>query len=308
MITNSVELFQFKEWLKEKRRLMDSTIYQYYSILKLFFIEVDDRDDIEKYNWFLAKYTHKRRSTHYYSVIKAYVRFKFQNDAKTREEWIDDLLRPKKFKTIKRERRHLEDDKLIQIVNQLESDKHRMIAIIQALTPLRAGDVLSLRRSDAIFEEYEGKKAMRLVVTGKGDKRIVVYIFDVVAQEILQTYFDKYDKESLNIANKHTEDYVFLTFSHADSSNNPNALKWANYMAYWRDLKLATKKSGVVDPKYFSTHDFKRCIARKIWQKYKDVDLLRRALNHDNASTTFRYLNQSGLQNIDIFKEMQETP
>jgi len=37
-----------------------------------------------------------------------------------------------------------------------------------------------------------------------------------------------------------------------------------------------------------------------------DVDVLMRILNHEDASTTLRYLRQSGLQNIDVFKEMQE--
>ena len=308
MIQSSVELFQFKEWLKEKRRLMDSSIYQYYSVLKLFFIEVDDREDIEQYNWFLAKYTHKRRSTHYFSAIKAYIRFKYQNDSKTREEWIDDLLKPKLYKTIKRERRHLEDEQLIRIVNELSSPKHRVIAFIQCFAPLRIGDVLSLRRDNATYEEYDGKRAMRLVVTGKGDKRIVVQIFDPVCQGIIQDYLDQYDKEALIINNLHIEDYVFITFENKCDSNDIFHEKWANYMRYWRDLKEATLKSGVVNPKLFSTHDFKRCFARKAWEKYKDIDLLKRVLNHENASTTFRYLRQSGLQNIDIFKEMQETP
>jgi integrase len=82
-------------------------------------------------------------------------------------------------------------------------------------------------------------------------------------------------------------------------------IKRYSYLMYWWSIREAIEKSGVIDRRFFSTHDFRRCFARKVWEKYKDVDVLKRVLNHEDVSTTLKYLRQSGLQNIDIFQEMQ---
>ncbi len=310
MMQNSIDLFLFKEWLRDFRRLSESSIYSYYLILKKFFMECTDLEDIEQYNWFLARYTHKKRCTHYFSVVKAYLQFKFQNDAKTREEWIDKLLKPKRFKNIKIERKYLPDEKLIEIINKIKSDKHRVMALIQVLTAIRAGDVLSLRR-DRIFEEvYNDKPTIRLVVNGKGDKRNVVYLFDLVGQEVLKRYLAQYDKKIKQLKHIYYDNFVFQEYGthggRVGTEDSEFLMQHMNYLRYWHDVRQAIEISGVVDKKFFSTHDFRRCFARNVWEKYKDVDLLKRALNHEDASTTLRYLRQSGLQNIDIFQEMQD--
>ena len=60
-----------------------------------------------------------------------------------------------------------------------------------------------------------------------------------------------------------------------------------------------------IDVTAFATHDFRRCYARRVWTRYKDVHVLQELLNHVNPATTMRYLKQSGMQNIDYHKEMQ---
>ncbi len=77
-----------------------------------------------------------------------------------------------------------------------------------------------------------------------------------------------------------------------------------NYRRYWADLKQALNAVGVAKQD-FATHDFRRCFAREIWDKYKDLVLLQNALNHENPGTTIRYLKQSGLQNRDVFYQYQ---
>ena len=311
MLRRSVELFKFKEWLRDYRGLSESSVYTYYTILKKFFIEVSDLDDVEAYNWFLATYTHKKRSTHYYSIIKTYIQFRFKNDIKTREEWLDKLLKPKHFKSIKIERRYLKEDKIIEIINNIKVKKHVVMSILQYMTAIRAGDALSIHRDGIVEDEYEGVHSMQFIVTGKGDKRNVVYLFDPIAQEIVRDYLKTYDATIKDLYNPYYEDYIFMTLG--EMRNRPGdtdsffMMQHANYVRYWNDLQQAIEASGVIDKKFFSTHDFRRCFARNVWEKYKDVDLLKRALNHENASTTLRYLRQSGLQNIDIFKQMQGT-
>jgi len=85
---------------------------------------------------------------------------------------------------------------------------------------------------------------------------------------------------------------------------NEYALKKSNYLRYWKDLKYALNVNGI-DKEDFATHDFRRCFARKVWEKEKDVYVLQSLLNHTDPKVTLRYLDQSGLKNIDYHKKMQ---
>ena len=305
MLNRSIELFNFKQWLRDKKRLMESSIYTYELVMKRFFIEVEDLDDIEKYNWFIVKYAHKKRCTHYFSVLKAYIQYRFSFNIKMQKEYEDNLLRPKKFRDLKNERQYLPDDKLIELLNNIEDVRHRTISMIQILGGSRINDVLSIQRDNIFEEEYEGKNILRIVTLGKGEKRAVIYIFDTVGIELIKEYLRGYDFEIKSLRNNYFDDYIFLIRADYNANNNLFMMKKNNYLSYWNSIKKAIEKSGVTKRKYFSTHDFRRCFARKTWEKYKDIDVLQRLLNHEDPSTTLRYLRQSGLQNIDIFKELQ---
>ena len=42
-----------------------------------------------------------------------------------------------------------------------------------------------------------------------------------------------------------------------------------------------------------------------LWESWKDIQVLQNLLNHAEPTTTMRYLQQSGLKNIDYSREMQ---
>lgn len=309
MLERSIEVFAFKDWLRYERRIMESSIYVYGRVLHNFFVETEDLDDIEQYNWFIAKHAHKNRSTHCYSVLRDYIMFRYENNPKMQEEFTKQLLRPKRFKDIKIERKHLSDDKLLQVVSSMTETKHVTMAIIQILGAIRASDVLGIRRGSISEETYDGSKVMRIVTIGKGEKRVVLHIFDTAAIDYINGYLKFYDSEIEKVFNKFYQDYIFITLGNnpfrPGRQDNLFMMKRMNYNWYQADLKLAIDKSGVVERKFFSTHDFRRCFARKVWEKYKDVDILQKLLNHEDPSTTLRYLRQSGLQNIDVYRELQ---
>ena len=77
-----------------------------------------------------------------------------------------------------------------------------------------------------------------------------------------------------------------------------------NYQWYWADLKQALHKNKI-SREEFATHDLRRCFARRAWERYKDIYVLKGLLNHVDPKTTLRYLDQSGLKNIDYLREMQ---
>jgi len=139
---------------------------------------------------------------------------------------------------------------------------------------------------------------MKLALTAKRGKRNVPYIYDEVAQEIILNYTSTHDEGN---------GYYFIELGKMKNRygkvDNEFMMVKMNYHWFWSDLKNALESAGV-DYEDFATHDFRRCFARRVWEKYKDLVILQNVLNHSDPKTTIRYLEQSGLKNIDVYKEM----
>ena len=228
--------------------------------------------------------------------MKSFIEY-YIEDAGSRAILIDNLIKPEIPSNIKRERKYLEEDEIIGIINNMKHMKHKIIALIQDLTGVRAGDVFRIRRGNIIPEIYEDKNVLRVIIEGKGKKRNVVFIHDDMIQTLIIDYIVK---------NVNDTDYYFIDHKRRilDINYRDRKLQISNYKKYYKDLKQAMYKLGI-DAKSFATHDYRRCYARRAWTKYKDVHVLQELLNHQNPATTMRYLKQSGMQNIDYHKEMQ---
>jgi len=298
MKSHIMDLPFFQEWLEEKKHLKPSSVQVYIQSIKKFLSFNPNIDTIEDYNTFLIDGAIKKRCSHYYSVLKNFIEFKIE-DGGLRKRLIDTLIRPPLRYSIKRERRNLTEEQIMSVINSLEKKKHRIIALIQSLTGVRAGDILNLEEGGINPEVYEGKEVLRLNIIGKGEKRNVIYIHDHVGQQFIWDYILK---------SKTLTKYYFLEKGtkkgREGSLYDKNRLIRMNYLWYWYDLKQALDAHGI-NKEDFASHDFRRCFARRVWEKWKDVHILQKILNHVNPSTTLRYLEQSGLQNIDYHKAMQ---
>jgi len=97
--------------------------------------------------------------------------------------------------------------------------------------------------------------------------------------------------------------YYFIDPAKSFKNSSITTIMRSNYNRYWRDIKEALRRMGL-DIRSFSTHDFRRCLARQIWDSDddmgKDVELLKNFLGHKNTNTTLRYLRHSGLSNRDV--------
>ena len=304
-MTSHLDFFDsklFEDYLRDKKGLMESSVHTYMGVVNQLLVEADNLEDLETYNSFLVKYSIKKRCTYYYNVIRAFINWKVTDESK-RDYLIQNLVMPQYRTDTKYDRKYLTEEKILNVINSLKDPKHRMIALIQTLTGVRAGDVMRLKVGNIMPEEYEDKPVLRLNITGKGNKRNVVYIHDEVGQHIVMNYLSTV-KEPVN-------NFLFITMAsgkggkgrRGDISSDYRLYKM-NYMWYWMDLKQALQ-SNKVNGKDFATHDFRRCFARRVWEKFKDVHVLQGLLNHARPDTTLRYLEQSGLKNIDYFKQMQ---
>lgn len=298
MKAHLTDLALFKLWLNEKRMISASSIHVYCEAVERFLKTNPDVDNLDDYNNFIITHSIKKRCSHYYSALKAFAEFKL-NEANTRNKIIEGMIRPPIRNDIKMERKYLSEEQIFDVINSLQQPKHRVIALIQTLTGVRAGDVLRLKRDNIIPEDYKGKPVLRINILGKGSKRNVIYIHDDVAQEIIMDYITN---------NYGFEPYYFIELgsmkNRRGSVENEFRLYRMNYHWYWEDLKTALQKN-LIDMKDFASHDMRRCFARRCWERWKDLNVLQKILNHSNPATTMRYLQQSGLQNIDYHKEMQ---
>lgn len=291
----------FDRWMVENLVIAETTRRIYFFDVKLFLTTSPDLENLEDYNNFLIEYTQKKRNISYYYAIKHFIEYKIPKN-ELRERLIDGLLRPQRRFDIKQERKYLPEEKILEVLNLIEEDRFRIVALIQMITGVRAADVLRIKTDSIALEEYEGKETLKLSVLGKGRKRHVVYIHDAVAQKVIMNYVTN--------STVFYEDYVFLKPSRNRSIHRmrpvdgPMQVISKNYNDYLFTLKTALKSAGV-NMKMFATHDFRRCFARRVWTKWKDVAVLQSLLNHANISTSLCYLRQSGLQNIDYFKVIQ---
>jgi integrase len=297
----SPEVQGFKDWLRVNRQLSETSEKNYLIIVNKFLSENPDLEDIDSYNQFLHTHIIKKRSSYALYAIKLFIMYLFPKKTQ-QDQFLERLIPVKQFKNIKKVRKFVEDKQVHSLINALSETKHRVIAIIQFLTGVRAGDILRLSADDGLQESiHNGKKVLRLNIIGKGEKQNWVFIHNEDAIDLIMNYI---------LSNCGHPDYFFLEMPERRLSEKvnytdiSNLLRY-NYYKYWSDFKKAMDIAGIERDK-FATHDLRRGFARKVWDKYKDVQILQKILNHENPATTMRYLRSSGLENIDIFKDLQE--
>lgn len=300
-----VDLSLFLDWMQKRGTLNIKTIKVYYNVIENFLGKNPDIDSIEDYNNFLVSHSVRKRATVTPHALRAFVRFKFAKNRDTMEYLLDGMIPTKRKMDYVVERRYIEPKKLFDVINNLEEEKHRIIALLQMMTGVRAGDIMRLKKGNVMAEDYEGKIVVKMALVGKGGKRNVVYLHDETIQRLLLEYI------SLNLEEN---DYYFIrpsTFKdrmnlrfNSDEAKDATTYKM-NYEYYRCDLKKALEKIGI-EKERFSTHDFRRCFSRRVWEKYKDIYVLKGLLNHADINTTARYLAQSGMKNIEYHKQLQE--
>jgi integrase len=288
----------YKLWLQEKRNLSESSIQVYCEAVERFLKGNPEIDSLEDYNNFIIEHAIKKRCYHYYSALKAFIEYKI-TDANIRSHIIDSMIRAQVNNDIKMERKYLNEEEILEVINHIKDSKHRVVALIQCLTGVRAGDVLRLKRDNIMPEEYKDRPVLRINITGKGKKRNVIFIHDEVAQEIIMDYVT-------HVFNH--ENYYFIELGKMKNRKGDIRSEYRlyrmNYCHYWQDVKEALQSCGV-NFRDWATHDFRRSFARRCWEKYKDIHVLQGMLNHANPTVTLRYLDQSGLKNVDYHYDMQ---
>jgi site-specific recombinase XerD len=188
-----------------------------------------------------------------------------------------------------------------------------MMFLIQYKTGVRVGDVLSLTYSCSKYTIKDGVKILSLTLMTKGDKPRTVVMYDSFA-EVVYDFIENVPKSSgidqfiFLSEHKYTRRGTILSLTKDGAGNDMDAhqrLIYWNYLQYLKDFHMAFDLSGL-DSKQFATHYLRRKFARKVWDKYKDVDKLKKAMGHADITTSLGYLRQSGQDVEEIYKELHE--
>lgn len=330
MKAHSMDLPLYKRWLddltkKNGKKLSDGTRHIYSESVSKFLKTNPDIDQIDSYNEFIINGSIHKRNNHYAYALKYFIMYKFNKESqdadaamgitipentsytKIKNELLEKIIKPEEQKSLKRERMHLSDDKVMEILWNMDEWKHRVIGLIMYATGVRIGDVLRLEAPSGImYEDHYGKKTMRLNILGKRKLKNVTYIHDPYFQAIIDEYISQAIYYT-NAMDSERKEYYFLQNSshgrHVQTEDLFTMLEM-NYRWYYMDFKKSMMKAGVLS-KDFSPHGVRHTFAKKIWDMDKDIHMLQRMLNHSDIRSSIRYLNQRGLMNIDYLYKVQ---
>lgn len=279
-----------------KKGLVESSIELYSDVIQEFLATDPKLDDIDCYNTFLVKHVYKKKSYYYYYALKQFIKWKI-SDLALRKTITNNLVKPKdedpNVTTV-----YMSEVRRERLIENIDNIKHNIIARLQFQTGARIGDILRLERGCIIFENYKGKAVMKINFIGKRAVKNPKWIFDKKLQEDIMDFLKE---------NYLDDKYYFIDPGKSFKNSSITTIIRSNYNRYWRDLKEGLRRMGL-DVKSFSTHDFRRSIARDIWDNEdgmgKDVQLLQQFLAHKNTATTLRYLKHSGLSNRDVAEKL----
>lgn len=285
----------FREWLEEKKGLASSSSSRYLTYVAMFFAEGNDPHNLDDYNKFIINKGIKNRATMPYSALRAFIKY-YVEDVSLRNELLSNLVKPTIRTDKVKQAVSLSENDMLSMINYITEPKHKVMALIQFLTGVRSGDLFRMQRGSITPEIYNGKNVLKLTTQAKGNKKNIVYIHEEMTQEIIIDYV---------IRNYPSPNYYFLQETRGlKIESKLYELTLYRRRMYDKEIKHALSMIGFKGEN-FSTHDYRRNFARKVWTKYKDVHVLKELMNHQNPATTMRYLQTSGLQNIEHFKDLQ---
>jgi integrase len=280
-------------------RMSASTAKLYCSVINEFALTEPDLQSIDPYNVFLLNHAYKKRSYYYYYAILSFIRFKIE-DMGLKNSLIKNLIRPKYDPPIKNTV-YITPKKREQVIEKIQNPLYKMIFKLQYNTGARFSDIIRIKRGAITYETFQEKVGMKLNIIGKGGKRVAKWIFD----KKLQTEIIDFIRE-----NHYDDEYYFLDFSVCKRKARLD--EWqacrTNYHWAWIELKKALYECGV-DPKQWSTHDFRRNSAADVWTDEiigKDIKVLKSHLGHSRVDTTLRYIDNMGLDNKNVALRMAQ--
>ncbi len=207
-----------------------------------------------------------------------------------------------------------------KVVSRMKPFRFALITWIMIETGVRVGDVFRLKRDAIEYNVYTEKKrvphptikgksvlkagksmqVMRLTFVQKGDKRNVVTVFNPGLIRQIQKYLRGVFIDL---------EYLFLDRSIVPDPEKREDIPWCiklNYERFRLRLKEAVESLGY-DASKFTSHDIRRNFCSRVWEdvvEKRDIEVLRRIMNHSSIQTTIQYLRHSGMDTQDAYHKL----
>jgi integrase len=91
--------------------------------------------------------------------------------------------------------------------------------------------------------------------------------------------------EAIRLAREENWPYPFMYAHRWGRKLTEDELVRNNYARYWAEIKEAFEGK-------ISTHDFRRTYAIRVYNLYKDINLVKAALHHERITDTERYIKE----------------
>ncbi len=277
-----LELFRTE---MDKTDLVEGTKVRYYEAVKKFLFSSPELNNPDSYKNFLVKYVRasanedikkeedKRKRMNFYDAgLKRFVKFHIE-DAKLKKEILDAFPKVSKNLPVKT-RTYVSMKGRMKIVNGMEFEKHKVIALIMMCTGIRIGDCLKLERGKIVEEEYKDSKTLKLDVTGKRGKQNICHIHVPWIIDRILKFINTYD---------YGNGYYFLQSKFEDTTKGTKYVR--NKYAKKRNRYIKVLKPNVfkVNGKYKNPGDIVDLKKAYLLSKEKIKLLLRDAFDNDEV-------------------------
>lgn len=272
----------------QNKGLSESSAKIYWSAIKELLAKYGDNPTIDQINSFII-YKNNKRQPHAKYAIDHYLVVNGRED--------ECKLLPKvKLRNPMKQKHFIDKCKIMEIIENIENKKHRLIAKLQINTGARASEILSINKNKIRKHIVNDRNIAKIRVKGKGDKYRTIYINEALYEELL-------------ILCNNVRDYPLLERDKEGFWKGepiPYLGFWTKveneYKLYWLSLKKAAMKCDI----NIATHDLRRSFADLIRLNTKDIYKVQRALGHSDISTTARYFDNKDDEIADTMLSFQD--
>jgi len=190
-------------------------------------------------------------------------------------------------KAPKRPHNYVKWGTLNELIMAINGNKWKLVALLQKETGARASEVIGLRGQDLVIN---GENDAEIHFWDrKGKKERIIYLHPDVAGYLMGINDRK---------------WLFMTDKEYNNEEHFLRALRTQYIYYWRAVKKAALKVGIPG---FSTHDFRRNMARRIYTSTKDAFATQKFLGHANMDTTERYIGDIRIDTKAILMRLRLT-
>jgi len=241
--------------------LSESTARIYEGVVRMFEAKYKEPSMVNVNEFLRLNYSY-RRNYPYKNALRHY--FLYMDREK---EFNDSIMKFRRKMAKKKPGVYLQKSQLLSVINGIEEDMLKTVALLQMYSGCRAYEILNLQ-----WRHIRSDKAIHVIET-KTNKLRVVRVPDAILDRVLK----------MKPQGSKAGDYIFW-----DGKILKRSL-------YWRYLYKLQKATGYVLGKgmKMGTHDFRRNFARAAHEFYKkDLVKVKDAMGHSDISQTMTYIGE----------------